>query len=284
MSHFSVLIIGDNVEEQLAPYNENIEVEPYVEYTKEQLIEKWREEIEEYKKGTYAKYLNNPEKYIEKYKEKTDHIKYISEEFPKRLQWTDEEIYNHEIQFYEPEEIGKNWEVYSTYNPKSKWDWYEVWGRWTGELVVKQGVKPEAIKFSPFSSDEFIDRMTKENRANTALMKDIDLVKMKESVVKNFEKRYDEVKNNFLYATFVPHTERDYINTHTKKEYTEKYYPGIFNFFAIVKDWIWYEKGTMQMFGMSFNHSKPEDWNKQVEKLISNLHPDTRLTVVDCHI
>ena len=151
-------------------------------------------------------------------------------------------------------------------------------------MFVKQGVKPEAIKFSPFSSDEFIDRMTKENRANTALMKDIDLVKMKESVVKNFEKRYDEVKNNFLYATFVPHTERDYINTHTKKEYTEKYYPGIFNFFAIVKDWIWYEKGTMQMFGMSFNHSKPEDWNKQVEKLISNLHPDTRLTVVDCHI
>ena len=262
MSHFSVLVIGDNVDEQLAPYDEKIEVEPYVEYTKEQLIEKWKEEIEIYKKGTYAKYLENPEKNIEKYKEKTEHIKYISEEFPKRLQWTDEEIYNNEIQFYEPEEIWKNWEVYSTYNPKSKWDWYEVWGRWTGNLFVKQ----------------------KENRVNTALIKDIDVDKMKENTIKDLEKRYDNIKNNSPYAIFVPRAERDYINTHTKEEYTEKYYPGIFNFSAIMKDWVWYEKATMHMFGMTSNHSKPEDWNKQVEKLISNLHPDTRLTVVDCHI
>ena len=103
-------------------------------------------------------------------------------------------------------------------------------------MVVKQGVKPEAIKFSPFNSDEFIERMTKENRANTALIKDIDLVKMKESVIKDLEKRYDELESNSPYAIFVPHTEREYAYTHTKKEYTEKYYPGIFNFFAIVKD------------------------------------------------
>lgn len=284
MSHFSVLVIGDNVDKQLAPYNENIKVEPYVEYTREELIKKWREEIGEYEKGTYAEYLENPEKYLEEHKEKTDHIKYISEEFPKRLQWTDDEVYNHEIQFYEPEEIWKNWEVYSTYNPKSKWDWYEVWGRWTGELVVKQGVKPETIRFSPFNSDEFIERMTKENRANTALIKDIDLVKMKESVIKNLERKYDDIKSNSPYIIFILNTEKDYVNTHTKEEYTEKYYPGIFNFSAIVKDGIWYEKETMHMFGMTSNHSEPEDWNKQVEKLISNLHPDTRLTVIDCHI
>ena len=284
MSHFSVLVIGDNVDEQLAQYDESIEVEPYVEYTKEELIKKWKEEIEEYKKGTYAKYLNNPEKYIEENKWKTEHIKYVSEEFPKRLQWIDDEVYNHQIQIYEPEQIGENWEVYSTYNPKSKWDWYEVWGRWTGKLVVKQGVKPEAIKFSPFNSDEFIERMTKENRANTALIKDIDINKMKESVIKDLKKRYDDIKSDSLYAIFVPRTEKDYVNNHTKEEYIEKYYPGIFNFSAIVKNGEWYEKETMHMFGMTSNHSESEEWNKQVEKLISNLHPDTRLTVVDCHI
>lgn len=78
--------------------------------------------------------------------------------------------------------------------------------------------------------------MTKENRANTALIKDIDINTMKENVIKDFEKRYDDIKSNSPYAIFVPHTEKDYVNTHTKKEYTEKYYPGIFNFFAIVKD------------------------------------------------
>ena len=30
MSHFKVLVIGENVEEQLAPYDENLEVEPYI--------------------------------------------------------------------------------------------------------------------------------------------------------------------------------------------------------------------------------------------------------------
>ena len=196
MSHFSVLVIGDNVDEQLAPY------------------------------------------------------------------------------IYEPEEIGEN------YNPKAKWDWYEVWGRWSGELIVKQGVKPEGIKFTPFNSDEFREIMIKENRANTALMKDIDMDKMKESVIKETEKIYDDIKNNAPYIIFNPNfisnTERDYVNNHTKEEFVEKYYPGIFNFSAIVKDWIWHENHS--------EHGDYEDWNKQVEKLISNLHPDTRLTVIDCHI
>lgn len=126
--------------------------------------------------------------------------------------------------------------------------------------------------------------MTKENRANTALMKDIDMDKMKESVINSLERKYDDIKSNSPYIIFILNTEKDYVNTHTKEEYTEKYYPGIFNFSAIVKDGIWYEKETMHMFGMTSNHSEPEDWCKQVEKLISNLHPDTRLTVVDCHI
>ena len=103
-------------------------------------------------------------------------------------------------------------------------------------MIVKQGVKPEAIKFSPFNSDEFIERMTKENRANTALMKDIDMDKMKESVIKDLEKRYNEIESNSPYAIFIPRTEKDYVNNHTKEEYIEKYYPGIFNFSAIVKD------------------------------------------------
>ena len=78
--------------------------------------------------------------------------------------------------------------------------------------------------------------MTKENRANTALMKDIDMDKMKESVINSLERKYDDIKSNSPYIIFILNTEKDYVNTHTKEEYTEKYYPGIFNFSAIVKD------------------------------------------------
>lgn len=43
MSHFSVAVFTDgkkSVEELLAPYDENIEVTPYVELTRQQMIEK----------------------------------------------------------------------------------------------------------------------------------------------------------------------------------------------------------------------------------------------------
>lgn len=35
-------------------------------------------------------------------------------------------------------DTGK-WEGYSTYNPNSKWDWYELGGRWSGSLKTKNG-------------------------------------------------------------------------------------------------------------------------------------------------
>ena len=48
MSHYSVLVLTDDdttVEELLAPFNENIEVEPYVLHTKEELIAKEKQDI-----------------------------------------------------------------------------------------------------------------------------------------------------------------------------------------------------------------------------------------------
>ena len=35
--------------------------------------------------------------------------------------------------------IDENGNIYSTYNPNSKWDWYTIGGRWTGGLVTKEG-------------------------------------------------------------------------------------------------------------------------------------------------
>ena len=49
MSHFAVLVIGDNIDEQLAKFDENLETPRYVKYTKEQLIAEKRKEIEDYK-------------------------------------------------------------------------------------------------------------------------------------------------------------------------------------------------------------------------------------------
>ena len=61
MSHFTVLVIGENPEEQLAPFDENLIVDKYIISTKEQVIESAKKEIEEYKLGTYSEYLKDKE-------------------------------------------------------------------------------------------------------------------------------------------------------------------------------------------------------------------------------
>lgn len=146
MSHFCVYVFHDkdtSIDNLLAPYDENLVCKPYVEYTKEEAIAKVRKDIEDYKNGTYAEYFKNPEEYWKKYGRNTGHIEYLEDEFPKKLNWTDEQCYDYIKQDYTPDMIDKDGNILSRYNPKSKWDWYEVGGRWSGGIPMKTNTKLE---------------------------------------------------------------------------------------------------------------------------------------------
>lgn len=110
MSHFITLVFnkenGKTVEQLLAPFDENNVYAAYVQYTKEQAIKEVRKEIDEYKNGLYAKYLENPKEYEENCHNK-GHIEYLKNEFPKRLDWTDEECYEYMKKYYSEDMIRK---------------------------------------------------------------------------------------------------------------------------------------------------------------------------------
>ena len=146
MSHFCVYVFHDkntSIDTLLAPYDENIVVEPYVEYTKEEAIAKVRKEIEDYKNGTYAKYIKNPEEYEKKYECTKKHIEFLKNEFPQQINWTDDQCYDDIKEDYDSDMIDKDGNLLSKYNPKSKWDWYEVGGRWDGGIPMKTNTKLE---------------------------------------------------------------------------------------------------------------------------------------------
>lgn len=86
MSHFTVAVITakkEKLEEMLAPYDENLEVEPYIERTKKEIIEKAIKRKEDYfKEQKEGKNLSDFE------------LKYINAK-------TDEELYQAEIDEYE---------------------------------------------------------------------------------------------------------------------------------------------------------------------------------------
>lgn len=165
MSHFTVMVIGEEPEEQLTPFDENLETPRYVKYTKEQLIAKAKQDIERYKNNTYADFLADPEKYKAGCNNKA-HIDYLENDFPKKLQWTDEEIYKDEIEGYEPDEIGPDGEVYSYRNPNSKWDWYALGGRWSGMIKLKEGSNGKVGRPGTFGNETGIDQAKKKDIAN----------------------------------------------------------------------------------------------------------------------
>lgn len=137
MSHYIVLVFtdGDNtVEDLLAPYDENLSVPHYI--SREQLIADARESFERFRDGTYAKYRENPNKYIREHSRNKAHINYLTKEFPKKFAWTDEDFYQEAIADCE-DQVQEDGSVYSEYNPNSKWDWYSYGGRWGNMLKLK---------------------------------------------------------------------------------------------------------------------------------------------------
>ncbi len=295
MSHFTVLVIGNDVDAALEPYDETLEQAPYVEYTKQQLIDKSKKQIEDYKNGRYAEYLKDPVKYKEEFAHNPGHIKYIEEEFPLQLQWTDEEHYQDQIKWYkdQPGKIGANGELYSTSNPKGYWDWYQIGGRWAGNITVKPGTIFETPNFSWGWSQEEKEKCMETLRTDSALLKDIDFDSMNADNLKDFQERYellkqpwDEIDFGLKVSRFWGDVEQsEYVQAgHTLQEYIDEYMPHPLTAYAYIHNGIWYARGEMISFGMSVDAMQKPSWNKQFTQFIDSLDPETRITFVDCHV
>lgn len=124
MTHFIVGIIteegpnydyDDCLSDLLAPYDENMEVEPYIYETKAEIIEN--------EKKIKTKIIEAREKGESLYADLSMEEPYLTAE-------TDEDFYN--LGYDEDRDYDEDGNELSTYNPNSKWDWWTVGGRWSG--------------------------------------------------------------------------------------------------------------------------------------------------------
>lgn len=278
MSHFTVAVFtepgGASVEELLAPYDENITLAPYIKETKAQAIQRVRQEIADYAShGAYAEWLKDPQKY-ESERSNTGHLEYLKNEFPQKLSYSDEDCYNEAIKYLEPEEIDADGNIISTYNPKSKWDWYSIGGRWTGALILKNGATGEkgspGIMTPPAKDDEF----------DSALTSDIDFEAMEKRAKENlvpfqscFERKlYKEAYFNEIYPT-----EEAYVKDKTQ-----------FTTYAVITpDGTWHASGEMGWFGFASDSpdEKRDFQSVYFEQFIKPaIEKSWSMAVVDCHI
>ncbi len=280
MSHFTVLVTKTqlkSVEDQLAPYDENLETPRYVEYTKQQLIDKGRAEIEKYKNGNYAKYLEDPKGY-EASCSNPPHMKYIKTEFPKQLEWSDDEVYQEQTKWYEEEDIGDKGEVYSEWNTNSKWDWYKVGGRWAGFFQVKSGATGQR------GEDGIMDSHVSEGGVDVVKVKDIDWEAMGKVIREGRAKGYDEEvsKPENDRFSWEDDTDAKRFVKMSKEEYVNQ--PVHHSTFAVVHDGQWYERGEMGWWAIVKDEKEQGKWDEEFSKLVKSLDPNDEVTVVDCHI
>lgn len=287
MSHFTCLVIGDNIEEQMDPYYEGLETP-------------------EYETGVVTQEeLNDFEEHYKK-----EGVKYTSIEDLYKKKGEDWNSNSWRL-------VDGVWKEFSTYNPKSKWDWYSVGGRWTGFFKPKPGKSGELGE-----SDEFGNKPD-EGYVDSILKGDLDIEAMRADAIKQAEEVWgtvDSVISSFkefhswekVREEMFPgqiNEARDFYNNQPivkafntlqgkcvgymsniedyridKETFINSKKNSALSTFAILKDGEWIEKGKMGWFGMSTDKMTQDEWDTKFNDLIDSLPDDTRLTVLDCHI
>jgi hypothetical protein len=252
MSHFTVLIIGENVEQQLEPYYElecsmdqnEMRNDSRAEFVEEKTEEEMEQDFLKVKDESPDLYYENIEEFAE------DYYGYIKE--------------------------NDMWGRYT--NTNSKWDWYSIGGRWTGVFKLKEN--PKYSEDAIIGSPGLMTEKAKSGYVDSARICDIDFEGMKKEKLEKLEKNWIEIEKNLANNDQTVYWTYDVKEGDTKESYIER--NSGFSTYAVLRDDEWYEKGEMGWWGVSTNEN--DNWQKEFNKLISSLSEDTLITIVDCHI
>lgn len=227
MSHYTVGIIikKENlkdpsyldfcVEKALEPFDENLDVSPYeISETSKERLQQW-----------YEHCMENEEKQISLI------------EFAENRGYT---IKGKDI-------------ICTTYNPNSKWDWYEIGGRWNNSIPLKNG---EHVNLGKIKDIRWEVKLT-----------DIEKQKLKDEYNKN-------VEENPIFRLNYP-TLESFI----------KDYEYFITYALLLPDGTWLEPGKMGWFGISEaeDNERKEFENKYLEK-IKEQDGEDYFVIVDLHI
>lgn len=210
----------------------------------------------------------------------------------------------------DPEKVIK---VITRTNPRKKWDWWVIGGRWRGYFKLKPGCPGTLGEKSAFAILQNEDNEMP-GRADCARKGDIDWDGMRQDAADAAAKRFDEI------AAIAPITWESF-DSILKKEpdaakaraiyYSQEsikklcdvntYIPDMDSFlvgrdayiadaakyatipFAFIKDSQWFSRGSMGWWGIVFDED-PDKQCEQWQEIFDALPDDTLMTCVDCHI
>lgn len=283
MSHFAVLVVGEDVENQLQPFHEfecTGEADEFV-----VTVDKTDEAREAYQEHNSSE---EPETFAE----------FVTGWYGTETVAPGEtpDLENtHKYGWVELDSKGEVVKVIDRTNPNKQWDWYVIGGRWSGMLLTHDGTRVDQARKGD------IDFRAMRNRRAREAAEEYDKVytacggldwKAWEEVLKEVgENNIDKARQTYQSQQALVNIRKtklflfDYDQYLMPREmFIEQARQSTCVTFAVLKDGTWYERGSMGWWGVVSNETDQATWNQKFNELIDSLPDDTLLTVVDCHI
>lgn len=281
MSHFLTLVIGANVEAQLAPYNEfecsGLE-NSFVQEV--DVTEECREHGLDWHGLAESTVMDEADVVTEG---------------------------RHRFGYAVVDEEGDLIKAVKRTNPDGYWDYWYIGGRWSHFLVLKahaqqhscttsaalkrdidfDGMREAAAKRAAAQYDKVVHAKQAAGytaEASWATWAEIDEKYCKRGLRETHERYHSQpvliaVKN----ALNDPFDDFDqYLLPRT--QFIQEARDRVCSPYAIVMNGQWLAKGKIGWFGLSGGEMSQADWNRKVNEVLDSLPDDTLITVVDCHI
>lgn len=218
--HFSLLVLQDNnsksLEDMMAPFCEGLPVNPYVYKTREEALKA----VKHFLKAVATKETIN--------------------EYSKMSE-------TEQIRDYYGLDTDEDGNVLTTYNPNSKWDWFDIGGRWSKCIKISDG-----------------------KAVNSCLVSDIDFYlgdEAKEEAIRYWDRIAMKNKDVFM------NKDKYKAKYGSKEDYIKQF--TVFHTYAVLTpngEWIEQDDGNVKA------------WIDDYEKLVTGFGKDIKATIVDCHI
>jgi hypothetical protein len=320
MSHFTMIAFGTNYEQEMEPFYEGTNDRKYTEFKDTE-----DESRDEYLNKTMTVVTlpdgTQTNEYDQKYKvfdSKSFDSNYVFPEGSVKEEKKFCEYFKTFEQYMEEwcgsESVDSEMNRYGYWhNPKSKWDWYSVGGRWTGYFKPKHGA------FGKLGKSGAFDNKPKEGWVDSIKIRDIDLQAMFDEAAREANLEYDKVeqiakgRNLPSWEKTVAECEKDYNKAreiynsdpihkefsdagihvwgglyetyrNSREEYVKMCVNRTMVPFAVLKDGQIYEKGEMGWWGSVSDEKDQDKWNEEFWKLFNSVDPETVVTLLDCHI
>lgn len=285
MSHFTVMVIGNNPQDQLAPYHE-------------------------------FECTGVDDQYIQDIDQTQDILDLMSGDDPMTLQEAlechglDDRTINdggapdtagpHKYGYAVLDSSGLLIKAVDRTNPNAKWDWRTLGGRWSGFLLLKNGRKAD----SAIKKDIDFDLMAERAKAK-AIDQYNDLAKQfggeipkidiswKEMLADQSFADHDARRDAYWAQPALAKMKELKIDTFytdledyqcTVEEFGNRAADESIATYALVIGSKWYAKGEMGWFGMSSGDVDQSEWNEKVRQMLASVSDDTLISIYDCHI